>query len=712
MAPRSASRVPMASTARSPCTTDLDAAVDGASAVLLQIRVGGQAARLTDETIPLRCGCVGQETTGAGGFAKALRTVPVVLDIADRVRRLGADDAWIVDFTNPVGIVTRALLDHGHRAVGLCNVAIGFQRLFAEWLGVTPESVQLGHAGLNHLTWIRSVRVDGEEVLPALLRDHGDEIAAHVELPRRIIDNLGAVPSYYLRYYYQHDLVVQELLESRSRAEEVMDVERELLELYRDPQLHDKPDLLMQRGGAYYSEAAINLLCGLFGDNTDVQVVDVRNNGIIPELPADAVIEVPARVGAAGAEPLPVPALAPAPGGPDRAHRRIRGADRRGGGERRSRGRVSRAADASAHRTERTCRAVAARPARRQPQVPAGVRMTADELIVAVDGGNSKTDVLLLGTDGTVLASVRGAGSSPHQLGLGPAIRVVDDLVDRAWLAAGLRGRATAAGRRSRRCSWPAPICPSEEVALADAVAAQGWARAEPRRQRRVRGALGGDRHRARRRGHRRCRRQLRRQQRHRGAGPGSRRSATSPVTGAADPTSAWRRSVPGCAARMGAARRRCLPERSLRTSAARPRSRLRSRSTRAASTPLELIELPPLVVNAAEAGDAEALAIMRRQGSEVTRLAIAALHQLEMEDSPVQIVLGGSVLASSRSILLDFIAASIRAEAPKAADQPVHHPARGRRGARGALAGRARAAPPRSRLRAWLDEGSVGAVA
>jgi len=290
-------------------TSDLDAAVDGASAVLLQIRVGGQAARFTDETIPLRCGCVGQETTGAGGFAKALRTVPVVLGIADRVRALAADDAWIVDFTNPVGIVTRALLDHGHRAVGLCNVAIGFQRLFAGWLNVTPESVQLGHAGLNHLTWIRSVCVDGEEVLPALLRVHGDEIAAHVELPRHIIDNLGAVPSYYLRYYYQHDLVVQELLESRSRAEEVMDVERDLLTLYRDPQLHDKPDLLMQRGGAYYSEAAINLLCGLFGDSTDVQVVDVRNNGIIPELPAEAVVEVPAHVSSAGAEPLPVPAL-------------------------------------------------------------------------------------------------------------------------------------------------------------------------------------------------------------------------------------------------------------------------------------------------------------------------------------------------------------------------------------------------------------------
>jgi 6-phospho-beta-glucosidase len=293
------------------CTTDLDAAVEGASAVLIQIRVGGQAARHLDETIPLRCGCVGQETTGAGGFAKALRTVPVVLEIAERVRRLGADDAWIIDFTNPVGIVTRALLDRGHRALGLCNVAIGFQRLFAGWLGVAPESALLGHAGLNHLTWIRSVEVDGEDVLPQLLQTHSDDIAAHIELPRRIIDNLGAVPSYYLRYYYEHDLVVQELLHSRSRAEEVMDVERELLKLYRDPGLRDKPDLLMQRGGAYYSEAAINLLCALFGENGSIQVVDVRNNQTVPQLDADAVIEVPALVGKAGATPLPVVTLPP-----------------------------------------------------------------------------------------------------------------------------------------------------------------------------------------------------------------------------------------------------------------------------------------------------------------------------------------------------------------------------------------------------------------
>src|SRR3954449_5226258 len=153
-------------------TDDLDAGVDGADAVLLQLRVGGQAARNEDETWPLECGCVGQETTGAGGLAKALRTVPVVLDIAERVRRANPD-AWIVDFTNPVGIVTRALLQAGHRAVGLCNVAIGFQRRFAAMLDVAPDRVRLDHVGLNHLTWERRVLVDGQDRLPELLARHG-----------------------------------------------------------------------------------------------------------------------------------------------------------------------------------------------------------------------------------------------------------------------------------------------------------------------------------------------------------------------------------------------------------------------------------------------------------------------------------------------------------------------------------------------------------
>src|SRR5262249_18418115 len=237
-------------------TDDLDRAVDAASFVLVQLRVGGQSARLSDETIPLACGCIGQETTGAGGLGKALRTVPVVLEIAERVRERAADGAWIIDFTNPVGIVTRSLLDHGHRAVGLCHVAITTQRAIARLLGVEPERVQVDQVGLNHLSWVRFVRVDGEDVLPDLLASHGDELALELGLRRGLLDELGVLPSYYLHYFYEHDVVLAEQRNGKPRATEVAEIERELLELYRDPSLNTKPALLERRGGAYYSEAA------------------------------------------------------------------------------------------------------------------------------------------------------------------------------------------------------------------------------------------------------------------------------------------------------------------------------------------------------------------------------------------------------------------------------------------------------------------------
>ncbi|MET8143772.1 6-phospho-beta-glucosidase [Sphaerisporangium sp. NPDC005288] len=288
----------------------VDQGAAGAQAVLLQLRVGGQAARDVDETLPPACGCVGQETTGAGGLAKALRTVPVVLDIAERVAKV-APDAWIVDFTNPVGIVTRALLQAGHRAIGLCNVAIGFQRRFAAHLGVAPERVSLGHVGLNHLTWERSVHVDGRDVLPELLADHGEEIAADIGLPAPLIRRLGVVPSYYLRYFYEHDAVVAEQLGKPSRAAEVAALEESLLRMYADPAVDTKPELLARRGGAFYSEAAVALIASLAGDRGDVQVVNLRNDGTLPFLPDDAVIEVPARVGSSGATALPVAPVEP-----------------------------------------------------------------------------------------------------------------------------------------------------------------------------------------------------------------------------------------------------------------------------------------------------------------------------------------------------------------------------------------------------------------
>jgi 6-phospho-beta-glucosidase len=290
-------------------TDELDRAVESADFVLIQIRVGGQQARLADETFPLPCGCIGQETTGAGGLAKALRTVPVVLEIAERVRE--TSDAWIVDFTNPVGIVTRALLDHGHRAIGLCNVAIGFQRRWAADLGVAPERIVIDQVGLNHLTWVRRVLLDGRDVLPEILAEHGDEIARDLELPRRVLDELGVVPSYYLRYFYAHDEVLREQLDGVPRAQTVAEIERELLELYRDPALVEKPALLEQRGGAFYSEAALGLVASLVANDGAVHEVDIRNKGTLSGLADDDVVEVPARVTSAGAEPLEQPPLRP-----------------------------------------------------------------------------------------------------------------------------------------------------------------------------------------------------------------------------------------------------------------------------------------------------------------------------------------------------------------------------------------------------------------
>ncbi|WP_405816850.1 6-phospho-beta-glucosidase [Streptomyces sp. NBC_01390] len=295
-------------------TDDLDAGVEGADAVLLQLRVGGQAARQQDETWPLECGCVGQETTGAGGLAKALRTVPVVLDIAERVRRTNPN-AWIIDFTNPVGIVTRALLEAGHKAVGLCNVAIGFQRKFAALLGVTPADIHLDHVGLNHLTWETGVRLggpEGEDVLPRLLGEYGDRISDDLRLPRTVLDRLETVPSYYLRYYYAHDSVVRELRTKPSRAAEVAAMEAELLRMYGDPALDEKPELLAKRGGAFYSEAAVDLAASLLGGGgSPYQVVNTYNRGTLPFLPDDAVIETQAAVGRTGATPLAVPAVDP-----------------------------------------------------------------------------------------------------------------------------------------------------------------------------------------------------------------------------------------------------------------------------------------------------------------------------------------------------------------------------------------------------------------
>jgi 6-phospho-beta-glucosidase len=290
-------------------------ALEGADFVVVQLRVGGNKARYTDETVPLEFDCIGQETTGAGGFAKALRTVPVVLGLAELTAEIGAPGAWFVDFTNPTGLVTQALLDHGHHALGLCNVAIGFQRSFASYFDVTPDRVQLEHVGLNHLSWERKVFVDGVDRLPELLAlpaDTPDHPFDEIEwVPLDFVRDLGAIPSYYLHYYYRTSAVLAEQREGKTRAEEVMEIEAGLLELYKDPTLDTKPALLEQRGGAFYSDAAAALIASLQAGTGDVQVVNVRNDGAIANLADDDVIEVACTVDRDGAHPLPVDPLPP-----------------------------------------------------------------------------------------------------------------------------------------------------------------------------------------------------------------------------------------------------------------------------------------------------------------------------------------------------------------------------------------------------------------
>lgn len=288
-------------------------ALDGADFVVVQLRVGGQAARLSDETLPVPFGCIGQETTGAGGLAKALRTVPLVLELAEETAARAAPGAWLVDFTNPVGIVTQALADEGHRAVGLCNVARWVQRRLGHYLAVEPDRVVLEHVGLNHLTWARSATVDGVDRLPELLERRSAELELESGAPADLLRLLGALPSSYLYYYYRHDaeLAVQRSAGYRPRASVVAELEAELLDQYRDPAVTAKPAALARRGGAYYSESAVRLMASLRAGTGDVQVVDVRNGGALPGLPDDAVVEVPSVVDTDGAHPLPQRPLPP-----------------------------------------------------------------------------------------------------------------------------------------------------------------------------------------------------------------------------------------------------------------------------------------------------------------------------------------------------------------------------------------------------------------
>lgn len=303
-------------------TLDRREALDGADYVVTQFRVGGLAARIRDERIPLRHGVIGQETTGPGGFAKALRTIPAVLDICRDMAEL-CPGAWLINFTNPSGIVTEAVTRHTKtKVIGLCNNAINIQAWLAREFNADPEEVYIEFVGCNHLLWGNRVLVRGEDVTAAALEKLAGDASLNMKnipdhaWPRELIMSLGAVPCGYHRYYYLGPEILAGLLRAEAegkptRGEAVQEVEGELFRLYQDPHLDEKPAALAKRGGSLYSEAAVRLISSIHNDRRDIQCVNTINRGALADLPPEAVVEVNCVIDARGAAPLTVGRLRP-----------------------------------------------------------------------------------------------------------------------------------------------------------------------------------------------------------------------------------------------------------------------------------------------------------------------------------------------------------------------------------------------------------------
>ncbi|WP_070963304.1 6-phospho-beta-glucosidase [Vibrio sonorensis] len=300
---------------------DRRAAIAGADFVMTQFRVGGLNARANDERIPLKYDVIGQETTGPGGFAKALRTIPVILDICRDIEEL-SPDAWMLNFTNPAGLVSEAVAKYSKvKSIGLCNVPVSMEMMISEMMGCEPKDLQLEFAGLNHLVWVKKAWLNGEDITEEVLAKVGD--GANFSM-KNIFEEpwdpdflraLNAIPCPYHRYFYQTDAMLAEEKESAAdkgtRAEQVMKTEQSLFELYKNPDLNEKPKELEERGGAYYSDASLNLVDAIYNNKNSIHVVNVLNNGAINTLPDDAVIECSAVIGSWGAKPLAVGELSP-----------------------------------------------------------------------------------------------------------------------------------------------------------------------------------------------------------------------------------------------------------------------------------------------------------------------------------------------------------------------------------------------------------------
>ncbi len=292
-------------------TTDLRAGLHGADFVVIQIRVGGQEGRHQDILMGLRHDLIGQETTGVGGLAKALRSIPEVLKIVEVAQEV-APEAWVVNFTNPAGMVTEAILNHRTtRAVGLCNVPRELQIDIARHLKVAEDALELDWIGLNHLGWIRKLMLRGEDVLPNVLRiletPGGPANIPEISYPKGFLRALGMLPSSYVRYFYETRRMLDGIRSNPlTRAQEVARIEEDLLALYRDDAVVEKPELLSERGGAWYSRVACDVMRALRSEEGAVHIVNTLNRGVIPNLPDDASIEVRCTIDNTGITPLPL----------------------------------------------------------------------------------------------------------------------------------------------------------------------------------------------------------------------------------------------------------------------------------------------------------------------------------------------------------------------------------------------------------------------
>jgi 6-phospho-beta-glucosidase len=303
-------------------TVDQQAAVQDASYVITQLRVGQMPARVADEYLGKRHGLIGQETTGVGGMAKALRTIPVVLQIAKDMLTLAAPGALLLNFTNPAGLVTQALQQYMPEvlSVGVCNVAITTQMSIIDKLEpvlggtITPERTELDTLGLNHLSWHRGFKVDGKQVWPQVMEASLEQLQAESEpeWDPHTVEVLGMLPNYYLQYFYHTDRKLKAQDDwPPSRGEEVIAIEKDLLKEYTDPELTTTPPELMLRGGAFYSTVATQLINAHYNDLGERHVVNTAHKGAVKGWPADWVLEMPCRVDKSGIHPLPADPLPP-----------------------------------------------------------------------------------------------------------------------------------------------------------------------------------------------------------------------------------------------------------------------------------------------------------------------------------------------------------------------------------------------------------------